>query len=125
MIALAIEHLAMSMQQLPLSKTIALTATLDAFEGAIHAAIKMKSEAPDGDLGSRGEGAAAGARKAKSRSSAGMFGGVSDAISSMFGGSGGGAAGGSGNDVVLVLNNRELGRAIDAHLAKKHNLSIG
>jgi hypothetical protein len=123
MIALAIEHLAKSMQQLPLTKTIALSATLDAFEGAIHAAIKMKSEAPDADLGAKSGAAAKGARTAsiKSRISSGA-GGVADAISSLFGG--GGSSSG-GNDVVLVLNNRELGRAIDAHLSKKHNLTIG
>jgi hypothetical protein len=124
MIALAIEHLAQSMQQLPLTKTIALTATLDAFEGAVHAAIKMKSDAPDGDLGAKGGAAAEGARSASisSKISSGS-GGIADALSGLFGDGGGSSK--SGNDVVLVLNNRELGRAIDAHLSKKHNLSIG
>ena len=121
MIATAIEHLAQSMQSLPLQKTIALTATLDAFEGAVHAAIKMKADAPEG-MSAAGENAASSTRKAKNK---GFFGGgVTDAITALVSG-GGSSETGSGKDIVLVLNNREFGRAVDAHLAKKHNLSMG
>jgi hypothetical protein len=119
MIAYAIRYLAESLQDLPLQKTIALTATLDAFEGAIHAAIKMKAEAPEGDLGARGGAAASGARTASIKTKSNAGGQMVEALKGVFSG------GGGGNDVVLVLNNRELGRAIDAHLAKKHKLSLG
>jgi hypothetical protein len=30
-----------------------------------------------------------------------------------------------GQDIVLELNGRELGRAIDAHIEKKHGLNLG
>ena len=36
--------------------------------------------------------------------------------------SGGGSGSGRGKDIVLELNGRELGRAIDVHLDDKHNL---
>ena len=37
----------------------------------------------------------------------------------------GGEGGGGGQDIVLELNGRELGRAIDAHIEGSHGLNLG
>ena len=121
MIAHAIEYMAEALRTIPLQKTVALSATLEAFDGAAMAAVKLHAEAPEGDLAAKGSAAASAARVAKgaSRDSSGR--GIVDALTSAFAG---GDEGG-GNNITLVLNGREFGRAVDVHLAKKHNLSIG
>ena len=126
MIAHAMHELAYSLHQLPESKTIALAATLEAFEGAIEAAVQMKPEMKESLAGvvARGEGAALSASSARVEAASGSNDGLASALTGAIN-SAGTRRSSSGTEVVLELNGRELGRAVVDLLGERYDLRLG
>jgi len=123
MIAAAMHELAFSLKQLPETKAIALTATLDAFEGAIQAAIKLKPEQREGlaDMVVRGERAATQARTSPIQANAERDEGFLDRLGGLFGG-GTDTGGGSSRRVVLQINERVLGEVVVDLMRNRYDL---
>jgi len=125
-IATAIRELADALNQIPETKTVALAATLDAFEGAIEAAVKMKPENREGlgEIVAKGQTAAMDRQAAPvaAASDNGMFDKLSGALSSAMSGSGGSS---SSKNIVLQVNGRVLGEVVVDLLKEKYDLRVG
>ena len=126
-IATAIRELADALNQIPETKTVALAATLDAFEGAIEAAVKMKPENREGlgDIVAKGQTAAMDRAAAPVAAASGnnMLDGLSSALSSALGGSS--SSSGNSKNVVLQVNGRVLGEVVVDLLKEKYDLRVG
>jgi hypothetical protein len=125
MVATAMQSLASSIEQLPESKTIALTATLEAFEGAIDAAIKMKPEMKESLAGvvASGSNAALSAKSSPIAASAKSDNGIIAAITGLFDG-GGGKDKSLERPIVLEINGDRFATVIVDLLKERYDLRV-
>lgn len=126
-VATAIRELADALNQIPETKTVALAATLEAFEGAIEAAVSMKPENREGlgEIVARGESAAM--DRAAAPVAAASGGGLIESLSGMLTANrgGGSSSGGNSKNVVLQVNGRVLGEVVVDLLKEKYDLRVG
>jgi len=120
-VAMGIFWIARALETLPEEKTISMALLATNMSGLISAAVQLKPENVEAVEGVV-KAAAEYANVASEMPTPDMDPFV-QALKSALGL--GGEGGGGGQDIVLELNGRELGRAIDAHIEGNHGLDIG
>ena len=121
-VAMGIFWIARALETLPEEKTISMALLATNMADLITAAVQLKPEnveAVEGVVAAAAEYAGVAAEMPPPGMDAFV-----QALTSALGLGGGEDGGGGGQDIVLELNGRELGRAIDAHVNGRHGLNI-
>jgi len=119
-LAVAIMNIALAMMLIPESKTIAFGFAMEGYGAALAAVAALSPETVE--LSERVVAAAGEYAEVQAEMKMPDEDSFVQAMKNVFGM--GDKKGGSGQDIILQLNGRELGRAVDVQLNKMHNLSI-
>ena len=120
MLAVSIMGIALAMSFIPESKTIAFGFAMEGYGAALAAVAAITPETVE--LSERVVAAAGEYAEIQAEMKLPDADSFIQAMKNVFGGDNRG--GGAGQDIVLQLNGREFGRAVDVQLNKMHNLSI-